>query len=864
LFGSTGMAFGALNPTNLHIEYVADNHRCLLHLPTPRIFTGGNHGGERDGTRDFFTQPNGHSSETAEQWQSFRPVKRSMNSFPQGDRSHVRGTLQSLTERAQLLTGGDAAAIALQHQGSMICRASVGRNAPALGSQLDVSSGLSGECVRSRKALLCEDSDTDPRVDAETCRRFGIRSILVVPIAFHGEIVGLLEVFSSQRFAFHEGDLVVVKQLAESAVTTPSRVESVPGPHLLLEMEPRYRVFWGNLKDTVCPLRLVPLKLTSRPARFWPDVFVPSQLPWEGFGQSVLLQGLMLVALLALLKFESSHPRLVTQNTVRESDAIYYLPSEYAPVRSNEVAALHSKPTAALPNQTAISVRRGGSANTAQKSITPPKLELRGDLRLVRLIAARAALPAVPISATMRTQLTTPAFAIAAIAPQPEISGMARRTQPGPGTQTIVQPAPPFSESIRQRGMVSVGELQVVAPAPEVPGSEHGLTSIAMRNALASRESVVVPPAPSVNGVDRPGLRLGFPGSGGTQVVPPAPAVPIAGSYAKGALSGGPIAVVPPPPSVGGFGSTAALRDGSISGASTQVVPPVPTVQVTSTRAGGVLGDRVVMVVPPAPSAAGLGYGGGHYGSALSAAGADVVPPAPTVQASGRYGAGAAEGIGVAAVPPPPSASALANQGSQGVNSLRTAEMEIGLPTVGIQNGKQNSGAVTLASARPGGLLPGEIIADTARSLADAKELADPKFPDTKELNVNLIGPALVLPASSYFLSYEVFIAEVRLTRHQSRLIKLVYDFLPYQRRLSDYGPDYPAIENLRATRDPSCDESLSQVESSASSWPRRDQAQLSAKSTGQKQGSLPCYRTTADDYRKALARQRSNANRDR
>jgi hypothetical protein len=48
---------------------------------------------------------------------------------------------------------------------------------------------------------------------------------------------------------------------------------------------------------------------------------------------------------------------------------------------------------------------------------------------------------------------------------------------------------------------------------------------------------------------------------------------------------------------------------------------------------------------------------------------------------------------------------------------------------------------------------------------------------------------------SSYFSNYEVFIAEQRVTRHQSRLIKLVYEFLSYQARLSDYGPNYPGIE---------------------------------------------------------------------
>lgn len=158
-----------------------------------------------------------------------------------------------------------------------------------------------------------------------------------------------------------------------------------------------------------------------------------------------------------------------------------------------------------------------------------------------------------------------------------------------------------------------------------------------------------------------------------------------------------------------------------------------------------------------------------------------------------------------------------------------------------------------LASGLPGGLLPGEITNGDGETSVDPAEISN-----ASQLNVNFIGPALVLPSSSYFSSFEVFIAEERVTRHQSRLIKLVYDFLPYQPRLSELGPNYPTIENLRAARDPSCDEPLGQIVSPASTrgWPQAARLQLSAKSSQQHQTTLACYRTTADDYRRALARQ--------
>jgi hypothetical protein len=127
--------------------------------------------------------------------------------------------------------------------------------------------------------------------------------------------------------------------------------------------------------------------------------------------------------------------------------------------------------------------------------------------------------------------------------------------------------------------------------------------------------------------------------------------------------------------------------------------------------------------------------------------------------------------------------------------------------------------------------------------------------PGPQDLPVRVIGLAMSLPSSSYFSNYEVFIAERRVSKDESQLIKLVYESLPYQRRLSEYGLNNRVFK-LRVTRDPSCDESLIQM-----TWPDADQGKTGAKpatdSPELKSGhddKLPCYRTTADAYRKALS----------
>ena len=135
----------------------------------------------------------------------------------------------------------------------------------------------------------------------------------------------------------------------------------------------------------------------------------------------------------------------------------------------------------------------------------------------------------------------------------------------------------------------------------------------------------------------------------------------------------------------------------------------------------------------------------------------------------------------------------------------------------------------------------------------------NPRGQVTEEIAIRLIGLALALPSSSYFSNYEVFIAERRISKVASQLIKLVYVSLPYQRRLSEYGLSNSRVYKLRVSRDRTCDESLLQM-----TWPETDPhpgSQSSTDSPGlspnDRNGMLPCYRTTADDYRRALSRGR-------
>ncbi len=148
---------------------------------------------------------------------------RSLSEMAQRDLS---AALQLLTERAQYITGASGAAIALRDAGEMICRASAGPSAPELGAHLQVDSGLSGESVRTKQILRCDDAETDARVNRESCRALGIASVMVMPLIREQEVTGVFELFSGRVNAFEERDIVALQRIAEMIQTAVEHAEA--------------------------------------------------------------------------------------------------------------------------------------------------------------------------------------------------------------------------------------------------------------------------------------------------------------------------------------------------------------------------------------------------------------------------------------------------------------------------------------------------------------------------------------------------------------------------------------------------------------------------------------------------------------
>src|SRR5271169_6069476 len=306
------------------------------------------------------------------------------------------------------------------------------------------------------------------------------------------------------------------------------RSRPAPRLKLLTELEPRHRVFFGNLADLLLSRRVPPVPITSRPARFWNDVFVPAGAPWSSFIESMLLH------LLVIILFVWGQSRVWVSVKLFPQREAFHRSITYYPAAPSFPAA-------------------GSRASS-----------VRTHARVRHALARQPAhQPAMPVRPEQKPSLVTP----------PDIKQATARAPNLPGSHAV-PPMVPFSATAGPRRDALAGPSAVVAPPPEV---EH-----ATARRLVLPEAAAVAPAPEV-GAGSAGRAMKAANTGGLRVVPPPPSVQNAGNSARAgqlsSLSGAAPSVVPPPPSVQGAGNAAGARLDSMAGANSQVVPPPPSVQ---------------------------------------------------------------------------------------------------------------------------------------------------------------------------------------------------------------------------------------------------------------------------------------------
>jgi putative methionine-R-sulfoxide reductase with GAF domain len=186
----------------------------------------------------------------------------------------LTSVLKLIATRAHTLIHATGVAIALMERDPQFvaCRASAGTDAPPVGAKLQVGSGFSGECLQNGRLLRCDDAETDPRIDAESCSALGIRSVLAVPLRNVGKTIGMLEAFSSEANAFSENEERVAQRLSDTVVAAVNRAARADNARTEAASTP------GKSDEYVPPLQPSPVSSTSRFAPTPGSVLFASQL----------------------------------------------------------------------------------------------------------------------------------------------------------------------------------------------------------------------------------------------------------------------------------------------------------------------------------------------------------------------------------------------------------------------------------------------------------------------------------------------------------------------------------------------------------------------------------------------------------
>jgi len=289
---------------------------------------------------------------------------------------------------------------------------------------------------------------------------------------------------------------------------TPELTESVVGsglspvapPTLLVTLPPWSKVFFRNLADALWPRRQPPLRLASWPAAFWPDVFVTSRLPWGGFSQSAFGHIALTALILTLSAYWPKHSQIAEPPVFDHNDVIFYSATEYLPpLETGKTRARPQKGAPAYAPQPIISVPPEAD-NPSQTIVAPPDIKLTHDVPLPNVVNWPKTPLAVPIALTQHSLADSrvPDLSVSAVAPPPEVKVAASRRVLQSLQPAAVEPSPVVdATSVRRLGDINIGRTQVVAPAPLLPVAAQRTLA---RGRAGLGNSSAVPPPPSVHG----------------------------------------------------------------------------------------------------------------------------------------------------------------------------------------------------------------------------------------------------------------------------------------------------------------------------------------------------------------------------
>jgi len=141
----------------------------------------------------------------------------------------------TIVERVQRLTGADGVSVQWFEAGDSVFEITTGISDGHDGWRLEREGSLSGIVLETGQYAYSADTEIDPRVDVETCRRIGARSLLCAPLSRDGVVTGVLSAVSSHPSAFDEHDVETARLMAEFVSSVFRNSTELDTRHRLVE-----------------------------------------------------------------------------------------------------------------------------------------------------------------------------------------------------------------------------------------------------------------------------------------------------------------------------------------------------------------------------------------------------------------------------------------------------------------------------------------------------------------------------------------------------------------------------------------------------------------------------------------------------
>jgi len=112
------------------------------------------------------------------------------------------------------LTQAEGAVVELMEGEEIVYRSASGIAEAQLGLRMPLANSLSGYCALHQTHAVCNDSETDDRVNREACRKVGLRAMVIVPLSSGGRTPAVMKLVWAGPRQFDQNEVEIAQLMA--------------------------------------------------------------------------------------------------------------------------------------------------------------------------------------------------------------------------------------------------------------------------------------------------------------------------------------------------------------------------------------------------------------------------------------------------------------------------------------------------------------------------------------------------------------------------------------------------------------------------------------------------------------------------